>query len=144
MINHELREFVDRVMDAKYVSSEDVAYLMGEAFEDLVMTRDTIDVLVALDRAVPSAPVFGDYLVATVVDFVVWQVRPTGHVDRATAHWLLTTLAAGEGPTGTARRIAFEVVREAESCDEALIGFAMARGAEAGRGSAAHRYALAS
>ena len=28
----------------------------------------------------------------------------------------------------TARRIAFEIVREAERCDEALIGFALSKG----------------
>lgn len=143
MINNELREFVDRVMDAKSITAEDVSYLTGEIFEDLVMTRDTVDVLVALDRVVPSVPAFADYLVATVVDFVVWQGRPTGHVGRGAAQWLVTSLAAGEGPTETARRIAFEIVREAESCDEMLIGFAMARPGQPMQGSAGRRFALA-
>jgi hypothetical protein len=56
---------------------------------------------------------------------VVWTSRPTGVVNRDLAQWLMTTLTVGEGPTSNAMRIAFEVVREAERCDEELISFAM-------------------
>ena len=110
------------------------------------MTRDVIDVLVALERAVPQAcAAFADYLVAVVVDFAVWDSRPTGVIDRDKAHWLVTTLGAGEGPTATARRIAFEIVREAERCDEALIGFALQKGVTpSARGFAQQRVLLAS
>jgi hypothetical protein len=129
MIGHELREFVDRVMDRLVIDAEDVNCLQRDILGEAVVTRDVIDVLVALDRAVPQrCEAFGDYLVALVVDFAVWQNRPTGVIDRDKAHWLVTTLSAGEGPTVTARRIAFEIVREAERCDEALIGFALDKG----------------
>ena len=71
--------------------------------------------------------------------------RPPGNIDRDKAHWLVTTLSAGEGPTPLAQKIAFEVVREAESCDEALVGFAL-RKADARIASAptAQRVVLAS
>lgn len=129
MIGHELREFVDRVMDCRAIDDEDVKFLQRDILVDGALTRDAIDVLVALDRAVPErCDAFGDCLVALVVDFAVWQNRPTGVIDRDKAHWLVTTLSAGEGPTPTARRIAFEIVREAERCDEALIGFALSKG----------------
>ncbi|MCO5093442.1 hypothetical protein [Bosea sp. (in: a-proteobacteria)] len=130
MMGHELREFVDRVMDRRAIDEEDVKLLQRDILNDIVVTRDIVDVLVALDRAVPqSAPAYADYLVALVVDFAVWENRPTGVIDRGKAHWLVTTLSAGEGPTATAQRIAFEIAREAEHCDEALIAFAFARGA---------------
>jgi hypothetical protein len=129
MMGHELREFVDRVMDRLTITDEDVAVLQRDILADCILTRDVIDVLVALDRAVPQrCEAFGDVLVAVVVDFAVWQNRPTGVIDRDKAHWLVTTLSAGEGPTATARRIAFEIVREAERCDEALIGLALDKG----------------
>lgn len=129
MMGHELREFVDRVMDRLTITDEDVTVLQRDILADCILTRDVIDVLVALDRAVPKrCEAFGDVLVAVVVDFAVWQNRPTGVIDRDKAHWLVTTLSAGEGPTATARRIAFEIVREAERCDEALIGFALDKG----------------
>jgi hypothetical protein len=126
MIGHELHEFVDRAMDRRTIDDEDVKMLQREILADIVMNRDIIDVLIALDRAVPaSAASFGNFLVALVVDFAVWESRPTGLIDRDKAHWLVTTLSAGEGPTPTAERIAFEIVREADRCDEMLIAFAM-------------------
>jgi len=130
MIGHELREFVDRVMDRLSIDDEDVNILQRDILDDVILTRDTIDVLIALDRAVPdSSAAFAEYLVRLVVDFVVWQNRPTGVIDRDKAHWLVTTLSAGEGPTRTARRIAFEIVKEAERCDELLLGFALDKAA---------------
>lgn len=145
MIGHELREFVDRVMDCHAIDDEDVKMLQREILSDEMMTRDVIDVLLALDRAVPeTCTAFGEFLVATCVDFAVWQSRPTGIVDRDKAHWLVTTLGAGDGPTQTAQRIAFEIVREAERCDESLIGFAMRKGCAKVRGFSAERVLLAS
>lgn len=129
MMDHELREFVDRVMDRRAVGEEDVKMLQRNILSDIVTTRDIVDVLVALDRAVPqSCKAYADYMVALVVDFAVWENRPTGVIDRDKAHWLITTLSAGEGPTATAQRIANEIVREAEHCDETLLAFAFAKG----------------
>ena len=145
MIGHELREFVDRVMDCHAIDDEDVKLLQREILQDEPMTRDVIDVLVALDRALPeSCAAFKDYLVALSVDYAVWESRPTGVIDRDKAHWLVTTLSAGDGPTATAQRIAFEIVREAERCDEALLGFALRRGSQKPRGFAQERILLAS
>lgn len=126
MIGHELREFVDHVMDRRVIDDEDVRILQREILHEVVLTRDIIDVLVALDRAVADkSPLFADVLLAFCVDFAVWESRPTGRIDRDKAHWLVTTLSAGDGPTPLAQKIAFEVVREAEACDEALVGFAL-------------------
>jgi hypothetical protein len=52
MIGHELREFVDHVMDRRVIDDEDVRILQREILHEAVLTRDIIDVLVALDRAV--------------------------------------------------------------------------------------------
>src|SRR5829696_9890070 len=57
------------------------------------------------------------------------DLAPTGYIDADTARWLVATLSAGHGPTENAARIAFEVVKEAEKADEALLAFAM-RGAK--------------
>ncbi len=126
MIGHELREFVDHVMDRRVIDDEDVRILQREILHEVVLTRDILDVLLALDRAVADkSPLFADVLLAFCVDFSVWESRPTGRIDRDKAHWLVTTLSAGDGPTPLAQKIAFEVVREAESCDEALVSFAL-------------------
>ena len=145
MMDHELREFVDRVMDCHAIDDQDVKVLQHEILSDVVMTRDMVDVLIALDRAVPKAcAAFSDYLVALVVDFAVWENRPTGVIDRDKAHWLVATLSVGEGPTATAQRIAFEIAREAEHCDETLLAFAFAKGAGKSVVASAQRMLLAS
>jgi hypothetical protein len=46
-------------------------------------------------------------------------------VDAEAASWLIATLSAGGCPTDMARRIAFEVVKEADSVDESLIAFVL-------------------
>ena len=145
MMAHELREFVDRVMDRHAIDDEDVKVLQRDILNDVVLTRDAVDVLIALDRAVPMAcPAFGTYLVALVVDFAVWENRPTGVIDRDKAHWLVATLSVGEGPTPIAQRIAFEIAREAEHCDETLLAFAFAKGAGKSVVASAQRMLLAS
>lgn len=146
MIGHELREFVDHVMDRRVIDDEDVRILQREILHEVVLTRDIIDVLVALDRAVADkSPLFADVLLAFCVDFSVWESRPTGRIDRDKAHWLVTTLSAGDGPTPLAQKIAFEVVREAEACDEALVSFALRKAdARISTGPIAQRVVLAS
>lgn len=135
MIGHALREFVDRVMDRRAIDDEDVRMLQREILRDAVLNREVLDVLIALDRAVSAkSPRFADLLVALTVDFAVWESRPTGLVDSDKAHWLVTTLSAGDGPTPTAQKIGFEIVREAQASDEALISFALRKGDARTRG----------
>lgn len=128
MITNELREFVEIILENGKIDDADVNRLARDILGDSVLSHDVIDVLIALDRAItaPNAN-WTEFLVATVVDYVVWTSRPTGIVGRDLAQWLVATLSVGEGPTANARRIAFEVVREAERCDESLISFAMSR-----------------
>ena len=56
---------------------------------------------------------FGDWLVAMMVDFVVWGMRPTGTVDAETAAWLAPFLV-GQRTTKTMRRLARELAAEAD------------------------------
>jgi hypothetical protein len=126
MIKNELREFVDTILDKKMIDDADVQRLARDVMPDGAMNAEEVDVLVALDRALkPANANWAEFLVASVVQFVVWTSRPTGVVTRDQSNWLISTLSVGEGPTKNAMRIAFEVVREAERCDEPLITFSM-------------------
>lgn len=128
MIDNILCEYVDRVMEKSVITEADLHVLQRDILADGATSREVVDVLVALDRAVLTrCEGWNDYLVAIVVDFAVWASRPTGVIDKDAAIWLVTTLSAGNGPTENAMRIAFEVVREAERCDETLMSFAMRR-----------------
>jgi hypothetical protein len=126
MIKNSLRTFVDRVLEDKRITGENVQQLQRTILRDGITTREEADVLIALDRAIADADrAWTEFLVASVVDFVVWTSRPTGFVGHDDATWLVTTLSCGEGPTKNAKQIAFEVIKEAEQVDEALLAFAM-------------------
>jgi len=126
MINHSLQLFCNRIVAASRLTAEDVRTLARDILPDGLTSRDEADMLIALDRAVRAIdPAFGHFLSAAVVDFAVWGERPTGTIDAATARWLAASLGNGIGPTPLAGRIAQAVVREAQTCDEALIAFAL-------------------
>jgi hypothetical protein len=129
MISNILRDFVDRIIDGKAITEADLHQLQRVILADGVSNRETVDVLAALDRAIPQkCEGWNAYLVAATVEYAVWTARPTGIIEKDAANWLVTSLSAGEGPTANAMQIAFEIVREAERCDEMLVSFAMRRG----------------
>ena len=129
MIKISLHGFVDRVMEKREISGDDVKALQRDIFADGIVSREEADVLIALDRAVAKAdPTWADFLVRAVVDFAVWTARPTGYIDQDGARWLTQSLSCGAGPTETAARIAFESVKEAHQVDEVLLAYAMRTG----------------
>ena len=126
MIKTSLENFVKSVLEAGEISFSDVRRLQRDILPDGVEGRDEADILIALDRAVARKHCsWSAFAVQTVVDFVVWTSRPTGYVDRDAALWLVASLSAGTGPGPVAEAIAFDVVREAERSDEALLAFVM-------------------
>src|SRR4051812_876026 len=85
MIRQSLRQFVARVLRAKQITYQDVRILQREILSDGLSTRDEAEALIALDQAVPkSDPAWAGHLVNLVVDFAVWESRPTGYVDEDT------------------------------------------------------------
>ena len=126
MITWALETFTADVMDRGRLGRDDVRRLQRDILPNGVENRDEADVLIALDRAVPSKdPTWSAFAIQTVVDFVVWTSRPTGRIDRETAEWLVGSLGCGTGPTDVALAIAFEAVRESDGADERLVAFVM-------------------
>ena len=125
MSNVSLQDFCNRMIEAGCVTRADVRELSAEILADGFETRDDVDMLLALDRAVEVDTAFADFLVAATVDFAVWGERPTGYIERATAEWLAASIRGRSGPTRTGARIAMEIVREAQGSDESLIVFAL-------------------
>ncbi len=126
MFNHSLQLFCNRVVAAGRITAADVQVLARDVIPDGISHADEADMLIALDRAVPASDAaFADTVSAAVVNFAVWGERPTGYVDAAIARWLVGSLRSDAGPTPLAARIAFEVVREAETSHEILVAFAL-------------------
>lgn len=108
------------------ITAADVLTMRRDILPDGIADRDEANILIAIDRAASDAhPAWAAYLIPTLVDFVLWQSRPTGIVDEEAARWLLTSLSGGRSPTAAAEAIAFELVCEAERVDPALTAFAL-------------------
>jgi hypothetical protein len=126
MNNAVLRSIIADALESGVLAAEDWRRLREEVLADGLTCREDADLLIALDRSDVVLPDgWADHLTAAVVEYAVWTERRTGTVDADAAAWLIATLSAGRGPTDTARRIAFEVVKEADSVDESLLAFVL-------------------
>ncbi len=123
MIRVSLRFFASRVLKTKRMDASDRQTLERVIFSDGIRSRVEAEILLQLARAVqPADPAWNDFVVASIVDFVVWGSRPTGRAIAEDASWLAAALDVGT-PTETAMQIAYAVVEEAEQVDEALLCF---------------------
>ena len=126
MTNTALELFCTRIVDTGRLTQDDVRELAREILPDGIIGRDEADLLLALDRAVADTHEgFAAFVTAEVVNFAVYGERPTGIITREMSAWLAASIAGRKGPTALGIRIAMEIVREAETSDEALIAFAL-------------------
>ena len=64
--------------------------LRRDVFGDGTVSQDEADVLFDLERAArPRCPEWGEFFVETIVDFLLWQQRPSGVLNEAQAEWLI-------------------------------------------------------
>jgi hypothetical protein len=121
MIEPALETEAARIREKKRIRKQDVQKLRRDVLPDGLATREEAEVLIALDREATivhaSWPAF---FIATLTDFVVWGLRPTGYVDPDIARWLSATLLQGE-VSPRAMRLIREVIREAQAVDAALL-----------------------
>src|SRR4051794_3403451 len=105
MVNSSLRAFASNVQKAGRISFGDVKRLQRDILPDGIGSRAEAELLLTLEQTVSRADrAFANWLVAMMVDFVVWGLRPTGSVDAQTAAWL-TPFLAGPRTTKTMRHL---------------------------------------
>src|SRR3954447_19898724 len=120
MINSALQAFASKVQKAGRISFGDVKRLQRDALPDGISCREEAEPLLTLEQSVSRADrAFSDWLVAMVVDFVVWGMRPTGTVDAETTAWL-TPFLVGQRATKTMRGLAPGLAAGAERGATAL------------------------
>src|SRR3954452_1181982 len=120
MINSSLQAFASNVQKAGRISFGDVKRLQRDILPDGISSRAEAELLLTLDQTVSRADrAFADWLVAMMVDFVVWGLRLTGSVGGETAAWL-TPVLVGQRATKTMPRLARELAAEADHCGTAL------------------------
>jgi hypothetical protein len=99
MINPSLQVFANKVRKVGRISCGDIKQLQRDILPDGISCRDGAELNLTLERTVSRADrAFSDWLVAMMVDFVVWGTRPTGVVDADTAAWFASFTTS---PTGT-------------------------------------------
>src|SRR5215211_1600367 len=119
MEHSRLSDFLRKVSSRGRVTFGDIKRLQRDLLPNGAMTREQVEVLIAIDGAVRRAdPAWAAYLTSTVVDFVVWGSRPTGYVDPDAAHSLEARLCSN--PSKAACQILREVMREAQAVDPVL------------------------
>ena len=120
-----LRAFVSKALERNRISFGDLRRLQRTVLPHGLLTREQAEVLIALDHTITRTDkAWAGYLVAALTDFVVWRSSSPGRVEPETAAWLVASLSCGR-PTRTTGMIARAIVREAQHCEEPLLGFAL-------------------
>jgi hypothetical protein len=135
-----LSEFVSKLREKGRISFGDVQRLQRDVLPDGLGEREEAELLIELDRHVSRTDdAWSGFLIATLVEFVVWAERPTGIVDEDTARWLAAALTGDSAalPTRTARLVAREVAEEAQAFENDALaalaeGFAKRKARPAG------------
>jgi hypothetical protein len=128
MNNRSLSEFVSKALEKNRISFGDVRRLQRNILPDGIGSREEAELLLALDgKAGRRDAAWTRWLLAAIVDFVVWSERPTGVVDEDAADWLASCLRDDRRSKDCARAtlIAREIVEEAQAFEnEALMTLA--------------------
>ena len=96
MINSSLQAFADQALKAGRISFGDVKRLQRDILPDGISSRAEAELLLTLDQTISRADrAFADWLVAMMVDFVVWGLPPP-------APWM-RRLQRGSRPSWSAR-----------------------------------------
>jgi hypothetical protein len=108
-----LDTFAARARAAGRILYGDVCRLQRDVLPDGIVSREEVRILLDLDRTIPRKDLgFSEFLVTSIVSFVVWGERPTGRVETEAAEWLLSCIC-GDRITQTGVAIAAEIVAEA-------------------------------
>jgi hypothetical protein len=118
--NETLEDFAKRMRDKGRIGKYDVEHLQRAILPDGLTSRADADLLIALDREVPSAHFsWPGFFIAALTEFAVWRSGRAGYIDRDKSLWLLGALAC-EGATNRATRALVQIAKEAECFDEAF------------------------
>lgn len=73
------------------LNAEAVRKLRYDLFRGDALTRDEAEALFEIERrAHPDSPEWGEFFVDTILDYLLWQERPSGVLNEAKAEWLLS------------------------------------------------------
>ena len=111
--------FVNKVTASNRIVFGDLRRLQRDVLPSGPSSGEEIEILLSLDSMGQVDEDWPEYLVETVVRFVLSTSNPPGSVDASTATWLIGAVASARPKTAAA--IIRAVLREAHQVDEALL-----------------------
>lgn len=112
--NEKRRTAVRNLENAAFIDVHTVLHLRREIFRDGVVDRNAADALFAVERRdVPACAEWRDFFIESIVDHLLWQVRPSGVLNGEKAEWLLAQ--ADRTQTLSAFAILVAVLEDAHS-----------------------------
>ncbi|MCB1542012.1 MAG: hypothetical protein KDJ25_14580 [Rhodoblastus sp.] len=89
------------------VDAELVRRLRYDLFRGDALTQDEAAALFSIERSVrPDCPDWREFFVDVIVDFLLWQQRPSGVLNEAQAEWLVSQADATRTLTAFATLVA--------------------------------------
>ena len=115
------------------ISDDDVRYLRQDYFKDSKLCKTEAESLFALDAAVKDkSAVWDEFFVEAMVDHLVNQAEPVGHISEDNAEWLISCIARNGLVDGPVRlEMLVKVIEVAKSAPEFLLAFALSQVSEA-------------
>jgi hypothetical protein len=111
--------FVTKVTASNRLVVGDLRRLQRDVLPAGPTSRDEIETLLSLDSMGQVDEDWPDYLVETVVQFVLSRSTPPGGVDADTATWLIEALSAVKPRSAAA--VVRAILQEAQHVDEVLL-----------------------
>ncbi|MFT4097726.1 MAG: hypothetical protein QM651_11420 [Rhodoblastus sp.] len=89
------------------VDADLVRRLRFDLFRGDALTQDEADALFAIERTLrPECPEWRDFFIDSIVDFLIWQQRPSGVLNEAQAEWLVSRADSSKTLTAFATLVA--------------------------------------
>lgn len=127
MSNHALLTLSDHIAADRKISAEEALELRKAIFPDGVVSRDEADVMIALEgRVANTDEAFQHAFVEAIVDHALQSGTYAGHVDEATAAWLIERFG-DEGARETEIEVLLKTLERSESAPASLAAFARGR-----------------
>jgi hypothetical protein len=121
MSNVKLQHFVTDTAARGRITFGDVRRLHRDYLPGGVSSREEAEMLLELDTKIGRADsAWTEWLVAAIVEFVVWSGPPIGGAVGGTGEWLKSILAGTSKTTKAGRKIAREIRRTAD-CVQRII-----------------------
>lgn len=144
MSNHALLTLSDHIAADRKISADEALELRKAIFPDGVVSREEADVMIALEgRVANTDEAFQHAFVEAIVDHALQSGTYAGHIDEATAAWLIERFG-DEGARETELEVVLKSVERSESAPESLAAFVRQRVAAfvAGKTMGAHETEL--